>query len=63
MELEDQGRIPGGRLLYIFFISCFLSVIMLSYFIQVIWNYINDTNFHSLFILKICGVKFGPPER
>ena len=40
LEPEDQGRILGGHLLYIV-CSSFCSVIMLNYFIQVIWNYIN----------------------
>ena len=42
LEPEDQGLFQGGHL---FFFSFFLTLVMQNYFIQEIWNYINDKNY------------------
>ena len=56
---EDQGRFPSGHLLQ-FFLFLFRHVMQnYMYFIQVIWNYIDDQNYTPLrfllIILEICG--------
>ena len=45
LEPEDQGRFLGGHLLQIVFFFFFFRLLMQNYFIQVIWNYINDKNY------------------
>ena len=39
---DDQGRLLGRHLLQK---KIFFSLVMQNYFIQVIWNYINDKNY------------------
>ena len=46
LEPEDHGRFQGGHLLQIvFFFFFFFALVMENYFIQEIWNYINDKNY------------------
>ena len=46
LEPEDQGRFQGGHLYKLFFFFFFFFPLVLqNYFIQEIWNYINDKDY------------------
>ena len=57
---RGPGSILGGHLLYIVFFCLLFSIIMLNYFLQVIWNYINDKKLHSLtFYIELFSISVG----
>ena len=60
LKPNDQGRFQGGHLKQIVFFSFFFFLLVLqNYFIQEIWNYINDKNYSLNFGIELSSKFVG----